>query len=137
MKKTKKTIKHLKLREISSVDRPAQAPALAVIMKRESEDEMSFQDHVKEIQKSAKCSKVAALQKARTLYPDAFAEYQKSGVEAEQALQKSLHAPLRNKTEFDIAVEKLLLSNPGMRRTTAMQRIHDERPDLVADKQAA
>lgn len=134
--KKKKTIKFLKLNEISSVDRPAQAPALATIMKSEESD-MSFPERVAEIRESSKCSNLQALQKARELYPDEFEIYQEGAREAELALQKSLRAPLRKKTEFDMEVEKLLLSNPGMRRTTAMQRIHDERPDLVADKQAA
>lgn len=135
--KKKKTIKFLKLNEISSVDKPAQAPALAVIMKRESEDEMSFQDRVSEIQKSAKCGRVAALQKARELYPEEFAAYQRSGVEAEQALHKSLRTPVRQKTSFDHEVEKLLIDNPKMGRCEAMRKVHDARPDLYEELQAA
>lgn len=134
--KKRKIISKLKLNEISSVDKPAQAAALVTIMKSE-ESEMSFQDRVSEIQKSAKCSRVAALQKARELYPDEFESYQASGHEAQADLQKAMRTDSRSRTAFQNEMEKLLIANPKMKRTEAMRKLRDERPDLVEEMQAA
>ena len=101
----RRIMRKLKITELSCVDRPAQAGAVATILKRDDTErpnyadiwcreqdalekaaEMEFEDTVIEIQKRDDCDRTTAMTRARLENPEAWAAY--AGVEVPVAKGK-------------------------------------------------
>lgn len=121
MKGKRRIVHEFEIEETSSVDMPAQEHALARIMKRGREapqkgaPDMSFMEKVEQIRRVDECGRLAAMQKARRLYPQAFEAYRT--LEIEKAA-----APPPREDSFMATVDRLRAEQPGLSRCAAMQK---------------
>ena len=141
----RRIMRKLKITELSCVDRPAQAGAVATIMKREDtarpnyadiwcreQDalekaaEMPFEDTVIEIQKRDDCDRTAAMTRARLEHPDAWAAY--SGREVPVAKGKGGD---KAKWDMEVAGEQ---ARTGCSAAEAARRVRRSKPDLAIGK---
>lgn len=148
MANRKRIMKDFAISEISAVDRPAQAGAVAVFMKRhEKESEMQLRkancdepvsfptleaamDH---LLKTHGMSRSSAMSTAAREHPDLLAKYQREG---EDQIAKAAEAPkpqLLSKAmmEFEDRVEQIAKGR-GLPRHQAMKKARERYPDEFA-----
>lgn len=116
---------------LSTDMRPAVKAARIAITKMEVSTD-TFMRHVEAVQKLAGCSRGAAMRKAVSEYPEAFAAFQEEGRRDGEAFTKLAHASGSAKAEFQLKVDGLMARSPGMKRTAAMRQIARENPHLLA-----
>lgn len=136
------------IKELSCVDRPAQTPAKAVLMKRlggEQEDDMqnttsfdTLDEAIAAIRKAEGCDRSDAMSKAARLHPRLLEAYRQEG---DAAVAKALarHAPQKlqpGASEFEGAIHGIM-SRDRVDRATAMSRARKEHPEAFAAYQQA
>lgn len=125
----------LKLNEISSVDNPAQAGALAAIMKRDERgNDMSFMEKILEIQKRDGGSHHNAMRAARIENPELFLAMQQRPIEAQVEKQQPSEAQLAVQKARRDFMERAhtIAARDGVPMHQAMRKARTEAPELFA-----
>jgi hypothetical protein len=124
----------LKINELSSVDRPAQPGALAVLLKTEKPAVVAkFLDLVEAIQKRDSCARTTALSKARVEHSEAFNEFQGSELTAADCDKSTANQTGRAAAQREFLRQAdLIRRRDGCSGSESLSRARREAPDAFA-----